>query len=95
MILLAIFAILNLLDIVSTLMVLDAGGREVNPLMAWLMAQTSPLVAMLLMKAAMLTILYLLLDQPGINIVLLVAIFAYAAVVFNNFRIARRLNGIV
>ena len=92
--LLILFAALQLLDIYTTLRVLRAGGRELNPVMAWLMAHMGVPQALVAMKViVVLTViwasLWLLLLPLWVLVVLCVL---YVAVVVNTMHVLRAMQ---
>ena len=82
---------LNVLDVYTTMQILRQGGRELNPLMAWLMGKIGPLPAMLALKVPLLAAMGLMLtDVPQWMLLALLAL--YACVVVNNLRVIGRLS---
>jgi hypothetical protein len=76
----ALLAALQLIDIAITLTILKGGGREVNPIMAKLMDLfDDPAVAMLLVKGAMLGLVWWFVDSIPVG--LLGALVAFYIVI--------------
>lgn len=50
----AVLAYLQIADIISTHVILSRGGRELNPLLAWLFQYADPLIVMGVLKAVFL-----------------------------------------
>lgn len=55
---LAILALLNALDAILTLRILDRGGRELNPLLAPLMARVGALPVLVVSKVVLILVIY-------------------------------------
>jgi len=82
---------LNVLDVYTTMQILKQGGRELNPLMAWLMGKIGPLPAMLALKVPLLVAMGLMLtDVPPWMLLALLALYVF--VVANNLRVIWRLS---
>lgn len=79
-----VLAILNILDAALTVVILDRGGRERNPPLAWLMTRLGIIPALALVKLLALTIVGAFLAELGMLLWAFVAV--YAAVVVHNWR---------
>lgn len=83
---LAIFAavcLLNIADIYTTMRILAAGGREVNPVMAWLMGALGTVPALIGIKVLALGVAYAYLAAaPMWSLAALLLV--YVAVLTNN-----------
>lgn len=86
---LATLALLQLLDLATTLAVLRAGGREVNPVMARVMAALGTVPALLLTKAAVVAAAW---HWPMPEPAQWLLLAAYVAVVLNNLIVHRKLR---
>lgn len=84
---LAALAVLQLLDLASTLAVLRAGGREANPLMARAFERLGRVPALLLTKAAVVAAAW---HWPLPDPAQWVLLAVYAVVVANNLVVLRR-----
>lgn len=85
-----LFVALNVLDAVSTVKVLNLGGRELNPLMRWLMGQIGNAQALVLLKALALFPIYEYGPWPVEMQGLLIAFYVF--VVANNLKVLRGLR---
>ena len=93
-ILFALFIVVQVLDIYTTVHVLLAGAREANPLMHWLMERIGMVPALIVGKAIVVAIvLAAVLYAPSTHLTLAVAIVdcLYAGACLHNYRIARGL----
>lgn len=93
-ILFALFIVVQVLDIYTTVHVLLAGAREANPLMHWLMERIGMVPGLLVGKAIVVAIvLAAVLYAPSTHLTLAVAIVdcLYAGACLHNYRIARGL----
>lgn len=86
MIVLAIFAALQIGDIYTTLKVLNQGGRELNPIMNKLFTKFGALQTLVATKAALVGACYAFIDVPYVTEVLWALCVFYAGLVFHNFR---------
>lgn len=85
----ALFVLVNVLDAITTVKALKLGGKELNPLMARMMAVVGEVPALVIMKAAM---LYFTFTNLGIVILYLPLFVAvYIGVVVWNLMQIRRL----
>jgi hypothetical protein len=89
---LAVFVLLQVLDVWTTRRALAAGGQELNPLANWAMAQLGEVPGLVVIKAVLgLLLLYALAHLPyaqGLASVL-VNNAIYTVVVISNLRVAR------
>ena len=91
--LLALFCLLQFLDGLTTHLVIRRGGREVNPVVLWVMRRIGTAPALVLLKAlgiACGVVLYTFADSGGVY-ALAILTAAYAAVVINNYKAYRSL----
>lgn len=91
----AVFVLLQLLDVWSTHRALAAGGQEVNPIARWFMARLGTGPGLLVLKAAVCLYLWWLLPQvPAHQVpwVMWVVNVVYIAVVVNNTFVAMGKN---
>ena len=89
---LACLVLLNVLDIFTTLHILAAGGREMNPGLAWLMAKIGGAQALVISKAVLLGfIYYFIADIPIYGLLAICAIYTF--VVVNNIRVWVQMRG--
>lgn len=86
-ILILLLVALNVADILLTLRIIKQGGRELNPLLAWLMTRIGIKPALIVSKAVLLVAAALVLRSPAI---LTLLCLAYAAVVWHNWRQLRQ-----
>ena len=82
----ALLVALNLADIVSTLKVLRAGGKELNPVMRKAMKAVGTLPALVLLKAPVLAGVYYVLVPPEMWVAMGASCLFYMGVVANNIR---------
>lgn len=83
-----VFAILQGLDLYTTNQGMQAGGKELNPVMKYLFDKFSPLSVLLVVKASLVAGIWAYL--PSIHIGALVTLnLIYLVVVFRNFRVLR------
>jgi len=87
-----LFGILTVLDYVFTSLILSQGGRELNPVMAWVIERNlfgaSKLVLLIIVSAIL---LWLRFKCPVAAVVLgCLAIIAYGWVVMHNYRQLKR-----
>lgn len=87
-----VVVILNILDVASTWIILNNGGRELNPIGAFAMNLIGPLPAMLIMKALITALLYWSVFVKYVDYkynlqILVVLIVAYVFVVGNNINV--------
>lgn len=73
--------LLQIVDVITTLLVLKKGGREANPLMLALFGLMGPVPALLVTKGLVVA-LVLLVPLPGLLMFALIAFYVW--VVFNN-----------
>lgn len=89
--LVALFA-LNVADLITTQAVLDRGGKESNPVLAFLMKAVGPSWGLVKMGIAVVAIVILWMVGPGLlsgaTLVLLIA--AWAWVVWHNWGVMQR-----
>lgn len=86
----ALFAALQIADVVLTLRILARGGIELNPVMRWVFRRVGPVVGLATIKLALLVIVFVAL--PWLPVWLLVLLCAgYAFVVGHNWIQARQL----
>jgi len=78
---------LNVADVLLTLRIIKQGGRELNPLLAWLMTRIGLKPALIGSKTILLAIAAVVLRSPA---VLTLLCLAYAAVVWHNWRQLRQ-----
>lgn len=83
---LILFALLQVADIFTTWKVLSQGGRELNPVMAWVMGRLGVLPGLVLAKLALLG---LLVSCPPNLMVMAGLCVLYAAVVVRNWRLIK------
>lgn len=90
MLLFTSFVFLNILDIISTYLVIKNGkGREANVLMKAAMDRVGVLPALFSLKIPVLIFIYFLLNNPYISWVLLGLNLFYIWVIYNNTKIYR------
>lgn len=90
MLLFTSFVFLNILDIISTYLVIKNGkGREANVLMKAAMDRVGILPALFCLKIPVLIFIYFLLNNPYIFWVLLGLNLFYIWVIYNNTKIYR------
>ncbi len=82
---LLIFVVLQVLDIWTTLTALKQGGREMNPVLAWLFKHFPPLWTMVVVKAFGVAALI----WAGSVYVTSAACALYAWVVINNWKVIK------
>ena len=83
---------LNIIDIFTTLHILAAGGREMNPGLSWLMAKIGVSEALVVSKAVLFGfIYYFIADIPLYVLLAICAIYTF--VVFNNLRVWVQMRG--
>lgn len=90
----AVFVLLQLLDVWSTHRALAVGGQEANPIARWFMARLGTGPGLFVLKAAVCLYLWWLLPQVPAHQVLWVMWInnaIYVAVVAHNLRVARRM----
>jgi len=85
---LVIFAVLQVLDIWTTLKALKLGGREVNPVLAKAFNYADPLVVMVVIKLAGIWALW----WADMYVITGLACAAYLWVIDNNLRVIQRLK---
>lgn len=85
---LVIFAVLQVLDIWTTLTALKKGAREVNPVLARLFVHAEPLVVMVVIKLVSIWALW----WADMYVITGLACAAYLWVVDNNLRVIQRLK---
>lgn len=86
-ILILLLIALNVADVLLTLRNIKQGGRELNPLLAWLMTRIGIKPALIVSKTILLAAAVLVLRSPAIITILCLA---YAAVVWHNWRQLRQ-----
>lgn len=80
---LAAIVLLNVLDVLTTMHVLSKGGREINPMVSWMIGKLGIVPALLVVKVFALGVLYS--QLAVIPMYILLIIFAvYVAVLANN-----------
>lgn len=84
--LLIFFIVLQGLDMYTTIIALKQGGRELNPLLAWLFKHFSPLSTMIVVKTIAVAALVWI-DSFYANII---SCAIYSWVVINNFGVIRK-----
>lgn len=83
--------VLNILDIHTTIKILDNGGKELNPVMAWLIDKLGIEPALVASKALFLApVGYYLPSLPVWLMAALIAVYVY--VVSNNFIVLKKLE---
>lgn len=90
-----IFVIVNILDCVTTVRALQAGGTEANPVMKKVMDLIGVIPALVIMKIIALGVVaaaYVFVPPVRAWMPVIIGLFslAYAAVVFNNYRISNQ-----
>lgn len=85
----AIFVILQVLDVLTTVYILDHGGRELNPALRFLMNKLGVKPALVLFKCLIIYAFY----TPMPDLAMQVVILFYVAVITNNFLAIRKLKG--
>lgn len=89
----AIFILLQLGDFVTTRQVLSRGGRELNPIVQWLMTRLGIIPGLAVAKIlAVALIVYLTATTQIDQTVLIILNLIYLAVVINNYRVAQKLG---
>lgn len=83
---LALYLVLNILDVYTTSKALALGKREANPLLNWLFKRFQPIPTMIAVKTPSVIGLWIL-DSEIVN-ALCCAIYVF--IVINNFRVIRR-----
>lgn len=87
---LAVFGLLQVLDIWSTLRALAVGGRELNPVVRRLMASLGTLRGLLAAKAVLALLIWQLAHHTVLDpLAIWVNNAIYIVVVINNLRVAR------
>lgn len=82
-----VFSILQLADIWTTNKALSMGGREINPVMRWLMAKLGVIPALVWMKAVVVFIAYkYIYPHPSLIEVFGIVTAFYVYVIYNNFK---------
>ena len=90
-VLLMLFAALNLADFILTRKILDAGGRELNPIVNALMKKIGVVPALVVMKAGAVAIVILVYVEYGFDWWWIAAIdVGYALVVANNWKESKK-----
>lgn len=85
----ALFATLQIADVMLTLRILARGGSELNPIMRWVFRRVGPVVGLATFKLALLVLVFVAL--PWVPVWLLVVMCAgYALIVGHNWIQARR-----
>lgn len=92
--LLVLLTLLQAGDIVTTLMILKLGGRELNPIVRWLLGRFADTPALIAAKLLVtIPLAYLILTYPALRWVAAVGCAIIAAVLVSNVRVLRRLKG--
>jgi hypothetical protein len=84
------FVALSALDARSTIAILKRGGRELNPVMRWMMGKMGVVSALMVVKGFGLAVLSAYPIPGEVQVILLVV---YAAVVANNLRVLSNMKG--
>ena len=83
------FVVAQIADAVTTILALDNGAREANPVMRWLMGKIGTAPALFFPKVAYIAIATAFFSYPGIHWVYGVIAAIFFAVAINNYRIYR------
>jgi hypothetical protein len=91
--LLAFVILLQVVDIVTTLVILDRGGRELNPVLAWLFNRLGAVPVLVAIKTAFCGLLLWLYVTGVDGLVYALGLLGalYVAVIVNNLRVLRRI----
>ena len=90
-VLLLLVIALQVADIVTTYLIIQRGGRELNPLIAAAMAKIGVLPALLVTKGALIALMVSVNHVEGMIYVFAFLAALYAFVISNNLRVLRRL----
>jgi len=90
----AIFVILQVLDIYSTVKALGVGGREANPFVKKIMDLIGVLPALVILKVIVIVLIvasyiYFPLERTILSILIGIVCIGYAYIVYMNFKIGR------
>ena len=90
----ALYALIALqaADLATTLVVLQRGGKELNPVARWFIVKLGPLFGLSLLKLAAIAVMVWAAPTPGVDYVFAALCGAYVFVVANNVRVLRRLT---
>jgi len=93
-ILFIIFVILNILDIYTTLKILEHGGREKNPVVRKFIEWLKPFPALILVKAVMILAVFFAIKYIGNYSYYLLGFGngIYIWVIINNFRVLKKIK---
>jgi hypothetical protein len=84
-----IFCLLQIFDVYSTYQILNAGGREVNPMMNWLMDRVGVMAALIGTKVLAIGVLGAAVayaQEPVAVSVLAVSTVYYAVIMYRNYK---------
>ena len=83
------FVVAQIADAVTTILALDNGAREANPVMRWLMGKIGTAPALFFPKVAYIGFAAALFSYPGIHWVYGIIAAIFFAVAVNNYRVYR------
>jgi hypothetical protein len=80
---------LQIVDVVTTVIILRRGGRELNPVLNWLMGKVGVLNALLAVKAVLIAVLLIAYSAgfPGLVYGAVFLVVLYIGIAVNNLRV--------